>query len=284
MGASTSKVGRGAPAGSVSCALDVEDARRALRMSNRLHALPADRVARTRSFVEALCELLDADVAICAQLVEFCPEVPVPAHVWGIDHGFKEEERGAFFASLRDVKATMHPVIDACRRYNDRPTVFRREDLIADGAWYASDFFVKYSTPAGVDHNLSVVYPLAAANSVIGTGVMRRHGRARFSDREQGLAYALNAELGWFYESIAAPLERPGAAAAGLRPRLKRVLEHLLAGQSEKQVARTIGVTRDTVHEYVKQIYKHYGVGSRAELLARVLPASPPPVPARRDR
>lgn len=256
--------------------LSGEDARELLRLSNRLHALPNDRVLRTRSFLEAFCELTNADVAICAQLVDFCPDVPIPTHVWGIDHGFKEEERAAFFASLRDLKANMHPVIDACRKYHTRPTAFRREDLIGDDAWYGSDFFKLYASPAGVDHIISPVFPLAAPNSVIGTGVMRRHGRPRFSEREQLLVHTFNAELGWFYESIAAPPQRatPGGQVAPLRPRLKRTLEHLLAGQSEKQVARTLGLTRDTVHQYVKEIYKHFDVSSRAELLARVLPDS----------
>ena len=270
------KKARSEPIRAMDPLIDTDGACLLLRLSNRLHALPNDRVVRTRAFLETMCELADGDVAICAQLVDFCPDVPVPSHVWGIDHGFKEEERAAFFASLRDVKANMHPVIDACRKYHTRTTAFRREDLLSDEAWYGSDFFKKYATPAGVDHIISPVYPLAAPNSVIGTGVMRRHGRPPFSDREQALVFAFNAELGWFYESIAAAPQRAavGAAPPTLRPRLKRTLEHLLAGQSEKQVARTIGVTRDTVHEYVKQIYKHFGVSSRAELLARVLPDS----------
>lgn len=253
-------------------ALETDDLRLLLRLSNHLHALPTDRIARTRAFLEAICELVDADVAICSQLNDFCPEASMPSHVWGLDHGFKEEERGAFFASLRDVKANMHPVIDATRPYYDRPTAFRREDLLSDDAWYGSDFFKLYATPAGVDHIISPVYPLGTTKAVIGTGVMRRHGRPRFSDREQVLMFAFNAELGWFYESIAAPPGRPSPDATRLPPRVARTLEHLLAGQSEKEVARTIGVTRETVHQYVKEIYKHFGVRSRAELLARVLP------------
>lgn len=252
--------------------LEADDLRLLLRLSNRLHALPLDRVVRTRAFLEAMCELADADVAICSQLNDFGPDAPIPTHVWGVDHGFKEEERGAFFASLRDVKANMHPVIDATRKYHDRPTAFRREDLLSDEAWYGCDFFKLYATPAGVDHIISPVFPLPGGNSVIGTGVMRRHGRPRFSVRDQMLVFALNAELGWFYDSIAATDRRLAPETPPLRPRLVRALEHLLAGQSEKEVARTIGVTRETVHQYVKEIYKHYGVRSRAELLARVLP------------
>jgi DNA-binding CsgD family transcriptional regulator len=43
----------------------------------------------------------------------------------------------------------------------------------------------------------------------------------------------------------------------------------LLAGDSLKQVAQRLGVTRHTVDEHVGIIYRKFGVNSRAELLAR---------------
>lgn len=54
-----------------------------------------------------------------------------------------------------------------------------------------------------------------------------------------------------------------------LPPRLRRTLERLLAGESEKTAARAMGISHHTVHEYVKQIYKHFGVNSRGELMAK---------------
>jgi DNA-binding CsgD family transcriptional regulator len=46
-------------------------------------------------------------------------------------------------------------------------------------------------------------------------------------------------------------------------------LQLLLAGHSEKEVARRLGVSRNTVHHYVKAIHRHFRVSSRSELLAR---------------
>jgi DNA-binding CsgD family transcriptional regulator len=56
-----------------------------------------------------------------------------------------------------------------------------------------------------------------------------------------------------------------------LSPRQKQTLQHLLAGDSEKQVARKLGLSQHTVHGYVKALYRRYGVSTRAELLAKHL-------------
>jgi DNA-binding CsgD family transcriptional regulator len=60
-----------------------------------------------------------------------------------------------------------------------------------------------------------------------------------------------------------------------LSPRERETLQHLLSGDSEKQVAAKLQLSRHTVHIYVKTLYKHFGVNSRGELLAKCLGGSP---------
>jgi DNA-binding NarL/FixJ family response regulator len=55
----------------------------------------------------------------------------------------------------------------------------------------------------------------------------------------------------------------------GLSRRLGQTFECLLAGDSEKQVAAKLGLSQHTIHVYVKALYKHFKVATRAELLAR---------------
>ncbi len=69
--------------------------------------------------------------------------------------------------------------------------------------------------------------------------------------------------LGSHYSSKA--YQGPGAS---LSPRLRQTLGRLLVGDSEKQIARHLGVSPHTVHVYVKRLYRHYKVCSRGELLA----------------
>lgn len=59
--------------------------------------------------------------------------------------------------------------------------------------------------------------------------------------------------------------------AKGLPARSQKTLVWLLRGLSEKEIADQLGLSHHTVHEYVKELYKRYGVGSRAELMARCL-------------
>ena len=53
-----------------------------------------------------------------------------------------------------------------------------------------------------------------------------------------------------------------------LSPRQREVLSCLLAGGSMKEVAHKLELSEHTVGDYVKQIYKHFSVSSRAQLLA----------------
>lgn len=57
--------------------------------------------------------------------------------------------------------------------------------------------------------------------------------------------------------------------AQSLPPRLRRTLQALLDGDSEKEAAKRMGLSPHTVHEYVRDLYRHFGVRSRAELLSR---------------
>jgi FixJ family two-component response regulator len=57
-----------------------------------------------------------------------------------------------------------------------------------------------------------------------------------------------------------------------LPPRLRQVLSFLLAGDSLKEVAQRLELSAHTVGDYVKQIYKHFAVSSRAQLAALFLP------------
>jgi DNA-binding CsgD family transcriptional regulator len=67
-----------------------------------------------------------------------------------------------------------------------------------------------------------------------------------------------------------------------LPPRVRQVAELFLEGLSEKQVAYRLGISRHTVHDYAKVLYRSLGVESRGEFFCRVVRACirPDPLPS----
>lgn len=57
----------------------------------------------------------------------------------------------------------------------------------------------------------------------------------------------------------------------GLSPRQRQTLGLVLRGLSDKEIADDLGISRYTVNQYTKAIYRHYAVSSRSQLLARLL-------------
>jgi N-acetylmuramic acid 6-phosphate (MurNAc-6-P) etherase len=65
------------------------------------------------------------------------------------------------------------------------------------------------------------------------------------------------------------------AALNSLPKQYRRALQLMLSGRSEKQIAEQMSISPHTLHTYVKTVYRRFGVGSRAQLLAALLVPSP---------
>ncbi|HEX8913240.1 MAG TPA: helix-turn-helix transcriptional regulator [Humisphaera sp.] len=69
------------------------------------------------------------------------------------------------------------------------------------------------------------------------------------------------------------PAGVPRALVPALAPRVRQTLDGLLRGDSEKQIAHRLGLSKHTVHVYVKALYRRLNVSSRGELFAQFLRA-----------
>ena len=63
--------------------------------------------------------------------------------------------------------------------------------------------------------------------------------------------------------------QRPANAAAGLTPRQRRILERIACGQTNKLIARELGITERTIKYHLAEIFERLGATSRAEAVAR---------------
>lgn len=100
---------------------------------------------------------------------------------------------------------------------------------------------------------------------MVALSLHRAWGARAFSERERRLIDAFHRACVFLHEPAR---DLSTAMLRGLTPRLRDTLRGLARGRSEKQLAAELGLSPHTVHDYVKALYRHFGVQSRAELLA----------------
>lgn len=137
-----------------------------------------------------------------------------------------------------------------------------------DRQWYRSAHYNEVRKPAGVNHCVASNFDSPPDGWRDELCVHRDVGDAPFTPRQQKMLHLFHLESDWVYRPAPAPAD---PQVARLAPRVKRVLDLLLAGDGEKQVATKLGLSRHTVHQYVKMLYRELEVSSRAELMARCL-------------
>ena len=150
-----------------------------------------------------------------------------------------------------------------------------REQLIDDATWYAAPAVSDLRRLGGVDDFVSSTVALRPG-VLHGFVVYRPWGeRRRFTPRERRLVRLCHLWLFQLYRRGLAD-GAATAAVAALPPRARQALDLLLAGRSTKQVAAGLGISRHTVNDYTKLLHHHFGVTTRAELLAKCLPRERP--------
>ena len=116
---------------------------------------------------------------------------------------------------------------------------------------------------AEVSDNL-VKHRRRASGAVVGT--------SQFEDPRSALANVLKSIVKEKTAAQATPESKKLPVSRSVMPRLtprtRQTLELLLQGDSEKQIAQRLSLSRNTVHVYVKQLYRSFNVSSRGELLA----------------
>ena len=163
-----------------------------------------------------------------------------------------------------------------------------RNQVVEDRVWFASTFYNDVLRPCELNELLLSLHDLPGRRRQNAIALFRPAGGEVFRRGERRLMRLLHGELGRHLGAALATLDDP--SPADLTPRLRRTLDCLLEGDGEKQVAARLGVSTLTVHDYVKGLYRHFGVASRPELLAYFLRRSglrlpgrtSPPEPGRR--
>lgn len=233
---------------------------------------------RAEFLVGGILRLFDARAALTVLAYDYTLEGTLRVErvaASGFDNTYGER----YLASVES-SACEDPVVALAAGLGDG--AYRRRDIIDDRAWYATRWVVEDFREAGLDDG---IYARVGLDERVTEciAVFRPPGARPFTAEDRVLMELFADEV----PRLVRPRVHPMIADArrALSPREAQTLERLCRGESEKQVATTLGISRNTVHVYVKALYRHFGVGSRSELLARFIgEGAPSPTEAPRWR
>jgi DNA-binding NarL/FixJ family response regulator len=248
--------------------LRVQNVRDAYRLIGECRDLGSDPALWHRRMLEGVCGLIGAPVAVGGE-GQWARPHGVAQAISAFEHGLDTRGHELYMAYHREVGPDRDPIFRALRRLHGRHVTRSRRELVPDGAWYRSVTYNDYRRPAKVDDHVTSVYQVSDGGVVNVVVVGRAPGEREFSPREQCLLSFFHAELGRLIgrSLVSATEPRPDT----LSPRLRQTLACLLEGDSEKQAASRLGLSPATTHEYVTALYRHFGVGSRAQLMAHAM-------------
>jgi DNA-binding CsgD family transcriptional regulator len=217
-----------------------------------------------RFTLDSLCNLFNAKVGVCYSFgdalvggKQACTDV---THV-GLDAAGGE----SFEEFLRTGKPA-DPVMEVLSALSGRVITLTRREAVSDVDWKNSEHFKQVREPLNLGPTLYVKIHAQLIDRTTIVTLIREIGEPAFTERDAYLVDLCLSEMAW---PFTAEMTWTDPKVEALQPRLKKVMKHLLEGDSEKQVAYKLKLSPHTVHEYVKNLYAELGVNSRGELLAQ---------------
>lgn len=254
-----------------SAAPRIGDLRAVYELTNQCRDLGDDNTVWRRHWFAGVAALVGADLVLGGELGGVRAGVPrdLGTAEWGWENGFN---RAGWLRSLELLRE--NPGYSSLMsEYGGRVcqtdgVALRGSELVREVEWVREVEYQEVYRTIGVHHNLWCFRFIGgAADEVHGQIIGRAVGRRDFTEREKAIVAEAYAALTPLLGGALARFSEP--APSGLAPRVRDVLRCLLDGDSDKQVAARLGLSRYTVNQYVKVIFRHFRVTTRAELLAR---------------
>jgi DNA-binding CsgD family transcriptional regulator len=234
-----------------------------LKLANRLHELPASPIVRHEHMLRELCAMTGATAGMSALL-------DTPPHeaaniVFLVHHGLEDaQQQWSLNRYLRALDAPLSAPAPLMRLLESRswhpPLRLNgdEDEILRD----ARELCRPLNLGSAIVSTLSIT-----STRLISVLTLHRplSDPQPFSPRQRRLVQLFHSEIGWTFR-VQSPAEP--AETSRLSPRQQQTLRHLLAGESEKQIAQKLSRSPHTVHTYVKAIYRNFRVSSRGELLS----------------
>jgi DNA-binding CsgD family transcriptional regulator len=148
-----------------------------------------------------------------------------------------------------------------------------QEQLVSSREWCHSEVYNDYFRPSALEERLISFHQLPRASRQSreplhqAITLYRQRGAGAFGERELRIVHYFHECCGPLIGSALVTVAAD--ALTDLPPRAEQTLMLLGVGESEKRAARHLGLSRHTLHDYVKLLHRHFAVSHRRELLVR---------------
>jgi DNA-binding CsgD family transcriptional regulator len=240
-------------------------ARKAVELIRESFELGAATEPARQHIVESLRGLVGAEVVACVKDTSF--GVGLRGGITQVTLAGFETGTAAVFSTHQEFGSDFNPYIQRMMPLVTRVpvntvTTLADQEVLERSAWNDSTWVNEYVRPARLDRFLGSMR-LVGQHSAHGFGLMRSAGSTPFTEEDREVMQLVHLGLG--------DVCPRASMRETLAPRVQQTLDALLDGACDKDIASRLGISPHTVRQYVKTIFKAYGVSSRLELAARVL-------------
>lgn len=137
---------------------------------------------------------------------------------------------------------------------------------LATPDWFEGPSYRRYYKALDRRDSIWAGIPVSA-DAELQIGFHRSFEKEPFSLEDQATIFHALRGISWFYKHQMLG-EGAGVASTPLTPTEQLVLQGLLLGRTEKQIAEQNNQSPHTTHDHVKRIFRKYGVSSRSSLMA----------------
>jgi DNA-binding CsgD family transcriptional regulator len=234
-----------------------------LRIVGEVSELPHDKLLRRTHVLRGLLKLIGGRSAVAMEIA-LPDEGPFAraGTVVNIDTSCEAEALGSELYLVHNAPAD--PALDDFLAARGQ-TVTMVRDPQFDRQWYRSAHYDIVRRPFDMDQSMYCRLSLPDGCDMA-VGIQRCPGDPVFSEREKAIVHLLHTHAPHVY---AAPRRPTESKMNCLAPRLQPVLRYLMQGNSDKEIAAKLKLSRHTIHRYTQAIFAQLGVHSRGELLAR---------------
>ncbi len=248
--------------------LSARDIHECHQIAGRCRDLGADVDAWRQQLLSELRTIVDAQVIISSEIEHFGKINDHDTRYLGThrDGWISNDAEVRWREYAQSIPVERTPEYPYLSKFSGETLVLSRDQIWGRESWYRSHTFNEIHRECGIDDYIISICPTNLPDRCTTLWLHKGVGSRDFTARESAIVSMLhmiiNNEIGTFLAAAEEP------RLAQLTKRRREVLERLLLGDSEKQIAFLFDVSRATIHDHVLAIYRHFEVSSRGELLA----------------